>query len=277
MSIRVGKVPGSKWRIAATIAGSLPQRRVYLEPFFGSGAVLFNRRRSTIEIVNDLDDRVVALFKVLREQPRELARVVALTPFARTEWLSARSGVTPVDDLEKARRFLVLNWQAHGGRAHRSGFRHPGSSPRAPAVAREWADLPRRISAASARLQGVLIENCPALELLRRYCGPEVSVFLDPPYPGETVHGRRRALYRFEMRDEEGHGELLDAACGHSGPVVLSSYRNDLYDDRLLGRGWTVHELAARGEHGVERSEALYMNAAASPARSGQLSLEVSP
>lgn len=68
MTIRVAKVPGSKWR------------RVYLEPYFGSGAMLFAKPRSPTEVVADVDGRVVALFRVLRDRPDELARAVRLTP-----------------------------------------------------------------------------------------------------------------------------------------------------------------------------------------------------
>ncbi len=50
------KYPGSKWSIANWIIQFFPEHHSYVEPFFGSGAVLFNKPRSNIETVNDLDD-----------------------------------------------------------------------------------------------------------------------------------------------------------------------------------------------------------------------------
>lgn len=47
--------PGAKWGMAAQIVALMPPHRSYLEPFFGSGAVLFNKPRSAIETVNDID------------------------------------------------------------------------------------------------------------------------------------------------------------------------------------------------------------------------------
>ena len=38
------KYPGSKWSIAKWIIGFFPDHHSYLEPFFGSGAVLFNKQ-----------------------------------------------------------------------------------------------------------------------------------------------------------------------------------------------------------------------------------------
>ena len=162
------------------------------------------------------------------------------------------------DQLEVARRFLVESWQSHGSR---SGWRRDGKDGRrGRSFAQEWADLPARILVATERLRGVHIENRPALGLLRAYRGRDVLVYLDPPYPAITSQGERDALYRHEMMDPEQHEEMLIEALLHPGPMLVSSYRNELYDRVLLGAGWTVVERAARGEHSVVRTEALYRN-----------------
>lgn len=267
MSIRVAKVPGAKWRLVDWYLAHLPARRVYIEPFFGSGAVLFNKPRSPTEIVSDIDGRVVALFRVLRDRPADLIRAMELTPWAREEWEACRRAEDVEDDVEKARRFLVESWQSHGLRSlSRSGWRYDGSSGRGGggrSVAREWSDLPERISAATKRLQGVHIESRPALDILRRFDGPEVVAFVDSPYPKKTVHGERDRLYRHEMLEPEEHRELLSALVPRIGPTLACSYRNDIYDAALLGAGWTVLEAHALAEHGNERVEALYLNPAA--------------
>ena len=61
----VVKYPGSKWGPAKWIISHFPDHHSYLEPYFGSGAVLFNKQRSHIETVNDLDGRIVNLFSPL--------------------------------------------------------------------------------------------------------------------------------------------------------------------------------------------------------------------
>lgn len=266
---RVAKVPGSKWRLVTWYLAHLPARKVYLEPYFGSGAVLFNKPRSPTEIVSDVDGRVVALFKCLRDRPRELARVVKLTPWARGEWQACRAVPDAEDELELARQFLVSSWQSHGLRSlSRSGWRHDGPSGRiGKSVAKEWAALPEKIMRVCDRLAGVHIENRPALDMLRRYRGPQVTIFDDPPYPRKSVHGERDALYRHEMLDEDEHREHLTEALLHPGPFLACSYRNDLYDSMLLGAGWSVAEAITVAEHGQTRVEALYMNRLAAAAR----------
>lgn len=47
--------PGAKWGMAQEIISLMPPHRSYLEPFFGSGAVLFNKPRSAIEAVAGME------------------------------------------------------------------------------------------------------------------------------------------------------------------------------------------------------------------------------
>ncbi len=77
------KYPGSKWSLAKWIISFFPEHHSYLEPFFGSGAVLFNKPRSNIETVNDLDGNVVNLFEWIRKDPERLAHEIYWTPYSR--------------------------------------------------------------------------------------------------------------------------------------------------------------------------------------------------
>ncbi len=77
------KYPGSKWRLAEWIVSLMPPHKSYLEPFFGSGAVFFKKPPSRIETINDLDGEIINLFRCIREQPEELMRAVAYTPYSR--------------------------------------------------------------------------------------------------------------------------------------------------------------------------------------------------
>lgn len=86
-----------------------------------------------------------------------------------------------------------------------------------------------RISAATKRLKGVQIDNRPAVQLIREHCYANTLIYADPPYP---LSARNIRLYSHEMSDED-HEKLLDALLQHSGPVILSSYNNGLYDRRL--------------------------------------------
>ena len=124
------RYPGAKWNVADWIVGMMPPHKSYLEPFFGSGAVFFEKNRAPIETVNDLDGEIVNLFRMIREQPEELAAAVAMTPYSREEydrvWERLRRGdMDEPNGVEHARMTLLRYWQTYGSSARRkSGWKN---------------------------------------------------------------------------------------------------------------------------------------------------------
>ena len=111
------KYPGSKWSIADWIINFFPKHHTYLEPFFGSGAVLFNKTRSDIETVNDLDGNVTNLFEWIKRDPERLAKEVYYTPYARQVYQES-FGRIPENNLYKAVHFLIKLNMGHGFRTN---------------------------------------------------------------------------------------------------------------------------------------------------------------
>ena len=98
------KYPGSKWSMAEWIISFFPKHHSYLEPFFGSGAILFNKPRSNIETVNDLDGNAVNLFEWVRKDPERLAYEIYWTPYSRKIYDSTYAEM-PEGSFEKAVNF----------------------------------------------------------------------------------------------------------------------------------------------------------------------------
>ena len=122
------KYPGSKWRMADWIVSYMPKHVTYLEPYFGSGAVFFTKEPCKVETINDVDRHIVNFFKILREQPDELARVVELTPWSRLEYetylTSAKEKdyfLQSEDPIENARRLLIRMNMGFGSRSSDMG------------------------------------------------------------------------------------------------------------------------------------------------------------
>ena len=57
--------------------------------------VLSAKSPSRLETVNDLDDRLVNFWRVLRDRPEELAWACAMTPHSRQEFLLAHQPPPP--------------------------------------------------------------------------------------------------------------------------------------------------------------------------------------
>ncbi len=257
------KYPGSKGRVANWIVGHIPPHDFYVEPFFGSGAVLFAKPRSKAEVVNDLDGNVVNFFRVCRDAPEELARALYLTPCSRSEYEEIQEihAGQPMNmtgqPLEDARRFAIRCIQGAGTRiGQRTGWKKETNSI-VSNTARSWSYLPDKIAPVAERLRGVAIENMDALELIQKHNTSNTLLYCDPPYLGSTRGG---SIYRFEMRGEELHRKLLQVLMEHKGPVILSGYENDLYNKILLAAGWNKDSKEAYVQGGGHRTETIWFN-----------------
>lgn len=256
------KYPGAKNRIAGWICGYIPEHDVYVEPYAGSLAVLFNKAPCHIETVNDLHEEVVNYFRVLRDNAEALQRLIRITPYSRKEYENAFEETD--SDIERARRFCVRCWMGFGcSNLYKNGFKS-GQQTHSPNPARAWASLSDVMEAASERLRNVQIECLPALELIKRYNTEDVFMYVDPPY----LHGtRKNYLYKHEMQNKE-HEELLKVLTKHPGRILLSGYENEMYNDYLSG--WNKAYKNTRAENGLARTEILWMNY---DAEQGQMTL----
>ena len=253
------RYPGAKWRMADFILRYMPAHHSYLEPYFGSGAILFRKTPSPIETVNDINGDVVNLFRVIREDASALADYVANIPYARQAYETAVSEMDRFTPIERAARFLVLAWQSYGARADGKtcGWKRDIAARQAAYAVRNWACLPDWIIAAQGRLKQVQIECQDAIELITQYNNPRVLIYADPPYMHETRSCRKS--YRHEMRDLD-HVRLLNALNRHSGAVMLSGYACELYNREL--KGWTCHDVSAATTSGAVKTESLWIKEA---------------
>jgi DNA adenine methylase len=72
--------------------------KVYVEPFGGSGAVLFAKEPSQIEVYNDLYSDLVNFYKVLRN-PRQyklFVRAIECTPYSREDFYDSRRACSSI-------------------------------------------------------------------------------------------------------------------------------------------------------------------------------------
>lgn len=252
---------GGKWRLAPWIISFFPPHDIYVEPFGGGASVLMRKPRSKVEYYNDLDGKVVNVFRILREKPNELQRSLLLTPYSREEYDAAHEETNCL--IEQARRTIVLSFMGHGADSlttnGKSGFRSKTlNADRCAAL--DWINYPSEILTFHERLAGVTIEQKCAFELIESLDSPSTLFYLDPPYVHDTRGSKHN--YNHELTNEE-HEKLCGLIAGLKGMVVLSGYGNTIYDSL----GWRKYETEALADGARTRTECLWLNAAAENAQ----------
>jgi DNA adenine methylase len=259
---------GGKWKLAPWIIAHFPPHRIYVEPYGGGASVLMRKPRSYGECYNDLDDQIVNVFRVLRDDrdAEELRRRLELTPYSRQELYNAYGLST--DPIERARHTIIRSFQGFGSDSTNgswsTGFRawsnRSGTTP-----AHDWARYPSSVPAFVERFRGVVIESRDALEVMVAQDSPTTLHYIDPPYVHSTRSGGRdiRQRYRFEMVDRE-HRALALALHDLVGMVAISGYPCELYEE-LYGN-WECVTTRAFADSASPRTECLWLSPTTSAA-----------
>src|SRR5579859_4174615 len=257
---------GGKASLASALVSLLPVHQVYVEVFGGSGALLFAKPRSALEVFNDLDSGVVNFFRVLRDpvQSQELQRLLQLTPYARAEYYDCLHHWSDAPyAVEQARAWYCAVMQSMNSSIRATGWsstRLPGSNP-----ARAWHNGITHLSDYVERLAHVQIDHRDFEQVITAYDSPTTCFYLDPPYLSETR--RKTACYHHEMSTAD-HERLLTCLRHIQGMVLLSGYAHPLYEQALPS--WECRRFArpcsseARRE-GLEqtmRTECIWLNRA---------------
>lgn len=264
---------GGKYRLRAWVISHFPPHRAYTESYGGAASVLMGKTRCYAEILGDLDDEVTSLFRVLRDRKdaAELERLLRLTPFARAEFEAAYE--LSDDPVEQARRTIIKSFMGFGSAAIHApsaahGMRTKGSTWRPPTgfrnnsrrtgttPAHDWMRYPDQIPIFTERLQGVVVETRPALEVIAQHDAHDCLHFVDPPYLMST-RGDTGKDYRYELTEDD-HAELAELLRSVQGYVVLSGYPSDLYDE--LYAGWQQVKRKSLADGARERTEVLWLS-----------------
>ena len=211
---------------------------IYIEPYGGSAVVLLQKKPSPIEIYNDLNHNVYALFKVLSDD--ELFdwfyRRCNLTYYSREladEYAYSLKSGAQISLQERAFRFFYVNRVTYNGvgsfscivNAVRRGMSKPVS---------DMLSTIEGLPELHMRLRSVIVENVDAIKLIKKYDQPSALFYLDPPYHQAT---RTSARYDIDMKDEQQEELVSTLLRLKNARVLLSGYICPLYNE-LTDNGW---------------------------------------
>jgi DNA adenine methylase len=249
---------GGKYQLAPWIISQMPKHVTYVEPFGGGAHVLIRKAPSKLDVYNDINDSVLVLFRVLadEEKARRLLHAIEFTPCSRKHFKETRDGLYKPfseDDLNHAYKTCVLAVQSFAGgwqgRQPGWGYKKNSSSQ-----ITSWNNFPGRLSAIIPRLKGVQLEHLDFRECIKKYDGPDVLFYCDPPYIGFEKE------YRGFCFGEQDHRDLAELLNRIKGKAMLSYYHHALLSELYPGERWRVEtkNIPVRAVNPVTRGETVY-------------------
>lgn len=233
---------GGKGNMIAKILPLFPLHHLYCEPFGGAASLLFAKQPAGVEVYNDLDGRIVNLFRCLQDKDKfdALQHRLLYALYSRAEFARA----IEIDKDEQANEidlawatFVMLN-QGFGGKLPPlipSNWGRVFTSARWVASNNSrWLMRLSMLPGWHKRLLMVQIDCQDALKVIRYWDRDDALFYIDPPYVASTRKGR--SVYRCEMTDEQ-HRALVETLLQVKGKVVLSGYEHPIYTALSLV-GW---------------------------------------
>lgn len=242
------KIHGGKKYLASRILKLIPPHIRYIEPYFGSGAVLFRKSgKGVAEFVNDINGDLMNFWDCLRnpETFSKLERLLVFSPLSQELWKYSYETMEHKARQEgyevyNAWRFFVRFRQSRQGLGRTyctpTGRLRRNMNENVSA----WLSAIEGLPEAHERLQRVEIYCEDALKFIGRFKNKDDFFYCDPPYLQET-----RILtdvYQYEM-DELDHINLLEVLSNIKGKFILSGYPSKLYNDFAKLNNWSVQTI----------------------------------
>lgn len=231
----------------------IPKHRIYVEPFFGGGAVFWAKERAEVEVINDTNDWVITFYRVLKNPGKHAQLMEKLNETLHSRQLHRRAKEVLLragerDAVEIAwavwvqtqmsfAKCIFKGWgygKASGGGACRC------LSSKIDALGRTYSE----------RLRRTYIESLDALKVINAWDDAEAFFYCDPPYFNSDMG-------HYKNYTEGDFVKLLDRLCTIKGKFLLSSYPCGILTRYVAENNWKVLEfhkkLAVFGKRKVQK------------------------
>lgn len=216
---------GGKSALANNLIQMMPLHQIYVEPFCGGAAVFFRKQPAAKEVLADLSDDVIFIYKAIQ----------ALTPeniatLQQRDWIVNRDTFIALrekyragqynDMLDKLYTLLYLRHAVFG-----SG--DPSKSVDVSRLGRPLT-IPQDLADIQQRLANTQVVRADARDVIKSLDSEQTFFYLDPPYPVGTGQRKDYAYGgQFTMQDLAGLFDLLKTIKGKflmSIPAQVAPY-----------------------------------------------------
>lgn len=221
---------GGKQSMVKEILAIIPEHKIYVEPFFGGGAIYWAKQPARTEVINDVNMNIVNFYEVLKHSYFDLRKKIEATLHSRETykralvvydcpWLFAEEPVV------RAWAFWVVTNQGFSCKVGTWGYNKTSSAHTIQnKVDRFQEEL-------SERLRYTQIEQNEAHKVINSRDSEDAFHYVDPPYI-DTNQGHYGGYTHEHFRRD------LDALANVKGKFLLSTYPSDILKEYVEKYGW---------------------------------------
>lgn len=241
---------GNKEASVSKIIPYIPDKKVYVEVFGGTGVILLNKPRSSMEVFNDRNSGITDFYICLQSQIDELTERCRVAPHSRELYHWAREKLKEGNEKDRMIRavcWFILAQQSFLANAGRSWKRQMTPPP----IASTYMQKLAWFKPIQLRIEHVTIENLHWVKCLDDYDSKDTVFYCDPPYL-ET-----EAYDGYPVK----HEDLLRQVFDCEGTVLVSGYDHPLYAKQKWSKvvSWEVPGIQSKNAFSGPAKEFLYI------------------
>lgn len=233
------KVNEGKSYLSSWIVEKFPENyreMTYLEPFLGSGGVLLSKDLSKEEVVNDIDESLMWMWRALRDENKVLMSKLKKVDCKESIFEKYSKKKSGSDYLADAMKEFILRSMSKNG-AKKQFLPKPVKERR-----KCLESLVVQFPAISKRLENVFLVNKNAIEVIEAFSSADCLLYCDPP----GLHQKDPEM------DSKAHSKLGDVLNSFRGKAMISARNCSLY--KRLYSSWNRKGVPGRPK------ESLWMN-----------------
>ncbi|WP_027633442.1 DNA adenine methylase [Clostridium hydrogeniformans] len=219
---------GGKSKLRKNIIKMIPGDHIcYVEVFLGAGWVYFGKEPSKVEVINDTDQELINLFKMLKYHGEEVERLLSYEVVSRDNFYDYRDqDFSKLTEVQRAVRFMYLSAQSFASRGISFGYSALGKPSPKLFKTNCLIEIKKRLS-------NTYIENLDCFKIIEKYDRSTTFFFCDPPYI-ETEG------YKDKFGTEE-HIRLYESLKSIKGKFLITLNDNEFVRD--LYREFSIEEV----------------------------------
>ena len=249
---------GGKQKMAQHILPLIAPHKLYAEPFFGGGAIFFQKEPSAIEVINDTNRELINFYTVVKNDYVSLEKHILITLHSRDLHRQANVIYNNPDMFNEIKRAWAVWTLAAESFSSLLGGTF-GYDVVKNHTSKKIANKRESFTEAYAiRLQQVQIECTDALRIIGSRDTKDSFFYCDPPYyNSDCGHYDGYTIEDFEL--------LLKKLSRIQGKFLLSSYPSSLLTQYVKENNWSQRTFDSKisvnkGGNGKLKTEVLTAN-----------------
>lgn len=206
----------------------------YIEVFGGAGWVLFGKEPHKLEVFNDIDSKLINLYRCIKYHPEALQKELDYMLVSREQFFNSRDkNLKGMTDIQRAARYFYIIKVSFGSNKDTFGTNR-----------KNLINAIEYLPEVTERLKNVVIENKDFTDLIKVYDRPNALFYCDPPYY------KTEKYYDVDF-DVEQHKQLRNVLINIKGKFILSyndcDFIKTLYKDFYIIEVERQHNLKNDG------------------------------